>query len=331
MVWKGQVNLPAEQISPSNLSNPPLPPMKKEPIVFLNNRFIPASEASISIYDLGIVLGATLTEMTRTFCGKAFRLEDHVGRLYRSLHYAGIKIDLSPDEMAANTLELIDNNLAQLEDRQDLGVVHFVTPGENPIYAGSAAGSARLTPTICIHSFPLPFSAWRHLITDGVHVVTPSIRHIPPQCLDPKMKNRSRLHWFIAEQQSQNVDPKAISLLLDLDGNITECAGSNFLIVCGRTIYSPTSRNILGGVSMGTVREIAKDLGWAWVEKDLQVYDVANADEAWLTTTPYCAAPCTRINNTQIGTGKPGPMYKTLMDAWSDRVGMDILVQITDS
>ena len=143
------------------------------------------------------------------------------------------------------------------------------------------------------------------------------------------MKNRSRLHWFLAEQQSQNVDPKAISLLLDLEGNITECAGSNFLIARDNTVYSPTSRNILGGVSMATVRELSDELGWSWVEKDLQVYDVANADEAWLTTTPYCAAPCTKINNTPIGTGKPGPMYQQLMDAWSKRVGMDILGQIS--
>ena len=303
--------------------------MNPENQVFLNDRFIPASEAGISIYDLGIVLGATLTEMTRTFSGKPFRLEDHVDRLYRSLHYAGIQLDLTPDDMIAKTLELITINGAQLKEGEDLGIVHFVTPGENPIYAGSAAGSVRLKPTVCIHSFPLPFSAWSHLITDGAHVVTPSIRHIPPQCLDPKMKNRSRLHWFLAEQQSQNVDPKAISLLLDLEGNITECAGSNFLIARDNTVYSPTSRNILGGVSMATVRELSDELGWSWVEKDLQVYDVANADEAWLTTTPYCAAPCTKINNTPIGTGKPGPMYQQLMDAWSKRVGMDILGQIS--
>jgi branched-chain amino acid aminotransferase len=162
-------------------------------------------------------------------------------------------------------------------------------------------------------------------------VVTPAIRHIPPQCIEPKMKNRSRLHWWLADQQSQAVDPKAITLLLDLDGNITECAGSNFLIASGRTVYSPTSRNILEGVSLVTVRELAAELGWAWVEKDLQPYDVVNADEAWLTTTPYCIAPCTKINNIPVGAGKPGPMFAELMVAWSKRVGLDILKQIGES
>lgn len=302
-----------------------------EPLVYLNDRFVPASQAHLNIYDLGIVLGATLTEMTRTFAHRPFRLDDHLDRLFRSCKYANLHPPLSPDQMRAKTHELIEANCEFIEAGQDLGIIHFITPGENRVYAGSAAASARLTPTLCIHTFPLPFSVWRHLFTEGTHVVTPAIRHIPPQCLDPKTKNRSRLHWWLADQQSHAVDPQAITLLLDLEGNITECAGSNFLIAKGRTVYSPTSRNILEGVSLVTVREFTAQLGWSWVEKDLQIYDVVNADEAWLTTTPYCAAPCTKINNTPVGSGKPGPLFAELMAAWSKRVGADIIKQIMES
>jgi branched-subunit amino acid aminotransferase/4-amino-4-deoxychorismate lyase len=158
--------------------------------------------------------------------------------------------------------------------------------------------------------------------------VTPSIRHIPPQCIDPKTKNRSRLHWHLAEQQAHAVDPRAISLLLDLDGNITECAGSNFLVIKDRIIYSPTSRNILQGISLVTVRDLAATLNLEWVEKDLQTYDVINADEAWLTTTPYCLAPCTRINGIPIGSGQPGPLWREMLRAWSTLVNVDIEAQI---
>ena len=298
------------------------------PYVYLNGDFVPSSEAAINIYDLGIVLGATLTEMTRTFAHKPFRLDDHMDRLFRSLKYSGISPDIDKAEMHARTVELIERNATLLAPHEDLGVVHFVTPGENRIYAGSAAGSVRLTPTVCIHTFPMPFDAWRNLFVEGAHVVTPSIRHVPPQCVDPKMKNRSRLHWWLADNQTHAVDPDAITLLLDLDGNITECAGSNFVILAGRTIYSPTTRNILQGVSLLTVCDLAKDLDLEWVEKDLQVYDVVNADEAWLTTTPYCVAPCTRINGVPIGDGNPGPVFNEVMRAWSGLVGMDIMQQI---
>jgi branched-subunit amino acid aminotransferase/4-amino-4-deoxychorismate lyase len=299
-----------------------------EPIVFLNGEFVPASQAKLNIYDLGIVLGATFTEMTRTFAHRLFRAEDHVARLHRSLKYGGIDVPYSPEEMLAKTVELAETNCRLLEKNQELGVVHFVTPGENRLYAGSAASAGPLSPTVCIHSFPLPFGAWRHLFVEGAHVVTPAIRHIPPQCLDPKTKNRSRLHWWLADQQTHQADPQAISLLLDLDGNITECAGSNFLIVKNNIVFSPTSRNILRGISLETVQELARELGLGWVAKDLQPYDVINADEAWLTTTPYCIAPCTRINGIAVGDGNIGPLFHKLLAAWSERVGVDIEAQI---
>ena len=302
-----------------------------EPCVYLNNAFVPASQAKLNIYDLGIVLGATVTEMTRTFRHQLFRAEDHVARLYRSLKYAGIQVPLSPEEMLGKTQELAETNCRLLPVDGDLGVVQFVTPGENALYAGRAAAADPPTPTICIHSFPLRFSLWRHLFTEGAHVVTPSIRHIPPQCLEPKMKNRSRLHWFLADRQSQAVDPRATTLLLDLEGNVTECAGSNFVIVKDRTIISPTPRNILGGISLQTVKELAPGIGLEFVERDFQPYDVVNADEAWLTTTPYCVAPCTKINNTPIGTGRPGPRHKQMLQAWSQRAGLDIEAQVLNA
>jgi len=302
-----------------------------EPIVYLNDRFLPASQAKLNIYDLGIVLGATLTEMTRTFRHQPFRAEEHVARLFRSLKFSGITIPLTPEEMLARTNELAEANCHLLGPDEDLGIVHFVTPGENALYAGSAgsAGSSGpLMPTICIHSFPLRFEMWRHLFTEGAHVVTPSIRHIPPQCIEPKMKNRSRLHWWLADKQSQTVDPRAITLLLDLDGNVTECAGSNFVIVNGKTIISPPPRNILAGVSLQTVRELAPKIGMEFIERDFQPYDVVNADEAWLTTTPYCMAPCTKINTIPIADGKPGPWFKKMLAAWSERAGLDIEAQV---
>ena len=301
------------------------------PIVYLNGEFLPAPEATINIYDLGVVMGATFTELTRTFHHQLFRVEDHIARLQRSLKYGGFAVPLAAEEWLAVTRELAAHNSRLIESTQELAIVHFVTAGENRMYAGAAASGAPLQPTVCIHSFPLPFKAWQHFFIDGAHVVTPSIRHIPPQCLDPKTKNRSRLHWWVADQQSRAVDPKATSLLLDLDGNITETSGANFLIVKGRTIYSPTSRNILHGISLQTVRELAAQLNFDWVEKDLQVYDVVNADEAWLTTTPYCIAPCTRINTVPVGNGQIGPLFREILTAWNEKVGLDIEAQILNA
>jgi branched-chain amino acid aminotransferase len=176
----------------------------------------------------------------------------------------------------------------------------------------------------------LPFELWADKIQNGVHVVTPSIRHVPPQCYDPKVKYRSRMHYFLADQEARLVDPDAVALLLDLDGNVTETSGANFLIVERGTIVSPTLRNTLPGVSRSVVIELASRLGIPFVERDIQVYNVINADEAFTASTPYCLMPVTKINGVAIGDGKPGTVFHRLIAAWSEDVGVDIVGQILE-
>ena len=158
----------------------------------------------------------------------------------------------------------------------------------------------------------------------GQHLVTPSIRHVPPQCYDPKMKYRSRMHFYLADQEARLVDAEAAALLLDLDGNVTETGTANFFIVERGTVVSPTTRNTLPGISRAMVIELCGQLGIPFVERDFQVYNALNADEAFLTSTPYCIMPATRINGVAIGDGKPGPMVGRLLTAWSEAVGLDI-------
>lgn len=298
-----------------------------EPLVYLNGRWLPASAASLKIYDAGLVLGATVTEMTRTFRHVPFRLDDHIARLFRSLKYTRMEVNLTPGDVAALSRELIERNLRLLGPDDELGLIHFVTAGEFPVYAGSAAAGARLTPTFCAHTFPMPFQLWSSRMRSGAHVVTPTIRHVPPQCFDPKMKYRSRMHYYLADQEARLVDPDAIALLLDLHGNVTETSGANFLIVAEDQIVSPTRTNILPGISRQTVIELAARLGMAFVERDIQVHSVMNADEALLASTPFCLMPVTRINGVAIGEGQPGPVFQRLLAAWSEAVGVDIAGQ----
>lgn len=299
-----------------------------EPWVYLKGEMRPASQAHIAIYDAAVILGATVTDLARTFRQKLYRLEDHLQRFYRSCKYARIQPRESPEKTRQLCEELVAHNAALLRPEQELALVLFVSPGEFAVYAGSAGMAGEREPTFCIHTFPLPFSLWAPYFVEGVHVVTPSIRHVPPQCVDPKIKCRSRMHWWLADQETHLVDPKGVSLCLDLEGNVTETSGANFLIVRGKTVISPGTRHILRGISLETVVELCGELGIPFVERDFQVYDVINADEAMLATTPYCLAPVTRINGLPIGEGKPGPIFAQLIRAWSEKVGVDIVGQI---
>lgn len=299
--------------------------------VFLNDKFIPAEEAGINIYDLGVVLGATVTEMVRTFRQRLFRLEDHVRRIMRSVRYVRFDLDMTAEYLEGVCHELVERNAKELGPGGELGLVIFITAGENSVYAGSAGGNVRTKPTVCVHTFPLPFPLWAKGMQEGAHAVTPSVRHVPPQCYDPKMKYRSRMHYYLAEKEARLVDPAAVPLLLDLDGNVTETSGANFLMVKDGAIISATLRNILPGISRAVVIELAEKLDIPFVERDYQVYDVINADEAFQTTTPYCIMPITKINGLDIGDGTPGPVFRRLIEAWSEVVGLDIVGQILGS
>lgn len=299
-----------------------------EALAYLNGRISPISQANLSIFDLGLVMGASVTEMARTFRHQAFRLPEHVARLFRSLRCVGFEIDLTPETCVDLALELIEHNARQIPDRHDLGVVLFVTAGMNPTYTSGPGMPAHRKPTVCVHTFPLPFELWASKFDTGQHLVTPSIRHIPAECLDPKIKARSRMHWYLADEQARLVDPKASALLLDNQGCISETSSANVFIIEDRTISTPTGRNTLAGISQSVVAHLADHLGLEFRQRDIQLYDVINADEVFTTSTPYCILPVTRINQKPIGSGVPGPLFQQLLQAWNGVVGLDILEQM---
>lgn len=301
---------------------------EKQPLVYLKGRFIPASEAHVAIYDAAVVMGVTVTDLLRTFKHRLFRLEDHIARFYRSCRYARIVPPIGPEETMRVCAELTEKNSALIPADADLALVLFISPGELKLYAGGAGMAGAMQPTFCIHTFPLAFHLWHRAFTDGIHAVTPSIRHVPPQCVDPKIKHRSRMHWWLADQEAHLADPKAVALCLDMDGNITETGGSNFAIVRDGAVITPPRRQVLWGISLATVSDICGKLQLPFIEREIQVYDIVNADEAFMPTTPYCMAPVTRINGLPIGSGRPGPVFQKIIGEWSRMAGLDIVGQI---
>ncbi len=300
-----------------------------EPLAYLNGRMVPAAEAGLPVYDAGVALGAAVTEITRTFHHHPFRLADHLDRLFRSLRYARLEIDLSPEKLTAITLDLVAHNAQFLSEGEDLGINHFVTAGEVRSYARLIDRPVRTTPTVAILTFPLPFELYAGRMQTGIHLVTPSVRQIPPECLDPRLKCRSRMHYYLADREARQVDPEASALLLDLAGRITETSTANFLMVERGTIASPPAAHTLAGISRQTVIDLAAQLGIPFVEREIWLFDALNAGEAFLTSTPYCLMPVSRINGVAIGDGRPGPICRRLLEAWSQQVGLDIVKQIS--
>lgn len=187
------------------------------------------------------------------------------------------------------------------------------------------------TPSDIQHTFPLRFHLWKKIFLEGGHCMTPSPHHWPPQCLSAKIKIRNRLHMWIGQQEIHQFDPEAMALYLDLDGNITETGGSNFVIYREGCVVSPRRDNILWRVSLEVLTEILAELNVPFVEEDIQAWDVVNADEAWAPSTPWCLGPVVRFNGEPIGEGKPGPTWRKILDRCSERGDKDISHDIMKS
>jgi branched-chain amino acid aminotransferase len=117
--------------------------------------------------------------------------------------------------------------------------------------------------------------------------------------------------------------------MVDPDGFITEGTGSNFFMLKDNVLYTPEGRNILRGISMQTViNDLAPQLNIKVVEKNIESFDVYEADEAFMTSTPFCLIPAVTLNGLKIGDGKPGPVTQSLLKKWSEIVDFDIVNQI---
>ena len=297
--------------------------------VFYNGNFINEDEAKISIYDSALMFGDMVFEMTRSFNKKQFKLREHLERLYASINFIRIPVQMSIDEMEDAVFRTIDVNNHLFEDYDEHRVMINVSRGIMPIYEGRVGISPG--PNVIIATYPLRWTVQNlsHLYDTGINLVLVSQRAIPAQLLEPKIKNRSRIHNQMANIQASLFEGKDNwAMMIDPDGYIAEGPGDNIFIVKNGTVITPEGRNILRGISRQYIFDICNQLGIQCIEKNIDPYDLLNADESFVTATPFCILPVMRYNGQKIGDGSYGPITRMIMKKWSDNVGLDIEGQL---
>jgi len=301
----------------------------KPRVVWFNGEFIPESNARVSIFDSALMFGDMVFEMTRSFNKVQFKLREHLERLYFSLKSVHIPLDMHIDEMEKRVYETIEANEPVFESDDEHRIMIDVSRGLLSIYEDVVGVSKG--PNVIIADFPLKWTVagMGKLFEKGINAVIPSQRAIPGWLLDPKVKNRSRLHYLMANiEVSKYEGDDNWALLLDPDGFIAEGSGDNFFIVKEGKLLTPEPRNILRGISRAYIFDLAKILKIPYEEKNIEPYDVITADESFMTGTPFCMLPVTSINSSKIGNGLMGPITRKLLDTWSETVGVDIKKQI---
>lgn len=273
---------------------------------YLNGRFVPAHDVALPLGDAGVVWGALVTDRLRTFNGRPFRLAEHLRRFRQSCQLARVPQPRTDADLETFSERLVSENAAG----DELALVWLATPG--PV--ASPTG-----PTLIAYTQALDRERISRLYRTGARLVTTVVG----QPLDPRVKHRSRLGWWIANQDVQGLDSVAEPLFVDPQtGHVRETPTANLVAVLSGVVTSPPTGTVLDGVSLGVVRELCRAGGIPFAERAMTAADLALASEVLLTNTTYCVAGVSRID--ELDVPFPGPILHRLLDAWTELVGSEV-------
>lgn len=278
--------------------------------VYVNGQFVDKEKAMVSVWDHGFLYGDGVFEGIRAYAGRIFRLDEHLKRLYSSAHSLCIQIPIRFEEMREAHLEacrrnqIVDGYIRTVVSRGvgDLGL----DPRKCP------------TPSVIIIADLIklyPESAYQN----GLSVIIASVRRPPAHCLDAKIKSLNYLNNIMGKIEANNAQVDE-AVLLNVDGYVTECTAENIFVVRDGVLYTPErSLGFLEGITRQTVLEVATQLGIPTREGLMTAHDLYVADEFFLTGTGAELIPVITVAGRQVGTGKPGPIFRDLLEAFRQK------------
>ena len=286
--------------------------------VHLNGELVPKNDAKLSIYDHGFLYGDGAFEGIRVYEGNVYRLNEHLQRLYRSSQAMQIDLVVCQEELRASVVELCNAN-GHKNGYIRLSISRGVGLGLDP----SNFQDGKASPTISISTEQLRLYP-QSMYDNGLDVITASTRVPPPVCIDPQVKSLGRYVNNINAKLEANRVGAGEALMLNMEGRVAEATGDNiFIITNGNLFTPPTSEGALPGITRRAVIELAKVHNIPFSEGQMTLYDVYNADEAFLTGTAAEVIPMVTCDGRSIGNGKPGAITLRLITEFRKRTLLD--------
>lgn len=180
-------------------------------------------------------------------------------------------------------------------------------------YLGLPGGILQAEPELIVYAYPFSDVRFQHFYERGA-VVRIARSITSPGGPWTSAKQRSRLHWWLAEQEVKNIHPEGQALLLDHEGFVTETSIANVILVQNGRLRTPRSSRVLEGVTLQVVKELCSQLALQWEEADLLEDDFNNIEEMLLTSTPFGIAPVGNLDGRKLPIN--GPVFTKLWVAW---------------
>lgn len=275
-------------------------------VAFVNGAYVPLAEATVPITDRGFLRSDATYDVTHVWKGRFFRLDDHIERFQASMRGLRMSLPLSSSEMAEILVECVRRT-----GLRDAYVQMTCTRGVPP------AGTR--DPRLCQNRFyafaqPFVWIANEEQRRDGLRMVVSSVQRIPPESLDPRIKNFHWLDLTLGILEAYDNDA-IVAVLNDGKGNVTEGAGFNIFAVKDDVITTP-ERGVFEGMTRRTVIELAGEAGVTCQVRPLPIAELRDADEIFITSSAGGIMPVTVLDGRIYGNGKPGPLTNRIHDLY---------------
>ena len=284
-------------------------PRNQHILIYVDGKIVPRSEAKVSVYDSGFMLGDGVWEGLRFYNGSWAFLDEHINRLFEAAKAIDLDINLQKVELIA---ALEKTRLAN-RITKDAHARLMVTRGikARPFQHPSLSLQGPTIVIIIEHSVP-KFSRPIKLAT------VPNIRGLP-MTQDPKLNSHSKLNCILACIAAQKAGADE-ALMLDVNGFVCTTNSCNFFIVRSGEVWTSTGDYCLNGITRQKVIEICKLEGIPIFEKNFSLVEVYGADESFLTGTFGAQVPVGLVDGRPIGNGVAGDITKRIRSAYFDLI-----------
>jgi branched-chain amino acid aminotransferase len=275
--------------------------------IFIDGKYYDEKNARISVFDHGLLYGDGVFEGIRAYNGRVFKLKEHIDRLFYSAKAILLTIPMSHEQVIKAVVETCRHN--KLRD----GYIRLVVT--------RGVGTLGLNPNRCKNPSIIVIADKIQLYPPemyerGMEIVTVATTRNLHNAVNPAIKSLNYLNNILAKIEA-NIAGVEEAIMLNSEGFVAECTGDNIFIVKGNQLMTPPlSAGALYGITRGVVIDLAKEGGLQVSEPNLTRYDLFNADECFLTGTGAEIIPVTKIDGRVIGTGKPGPKTKGLVERY---------------
>ena len=262
--------------------------------IYINGEYYHRSEAKISVFDSGFLLGDGVWEGIRLHNNKLIHLETHIDRLFVGAKSISMKIHLSKEEIINALWSTLKENNMSSDTHIRLIVSRGIksTPYQHPKVTISP-------PTIVI--IPEYKRPNKDVIDKGIRLVSVQTRR-DSAVQDPKINSLSKMNCISACIEAENLGAEE-GLMLDPHGFVSTCNSTNFFIVVNNEIWTSTGEYCLNGVTRGAIISLCKENNITVYEKNFLIQDVYNANEAFVTGTFAGVIPVVEIDGRIMSKG----------------------------